>query len=384
MPRTADRARRAAAMSATVRSAASRAATGSAATASPARSYSSTSRPARSSSGAANPIAEVGQPLADQALRRVDQQDRGLEAAEAVDEDRLLPRVLEVVARVRLVGDRVDERGGADGQVRVDVDPRAAPAVEPVVARPRLVADERDPQVLAVRQPERSSRRAPGTAPPASPAPRAAGPSRSRTGGPTRRGGRSAPRRRGGAPSMAAAASSNSPSGRRGGRYAKQRVTWSRYGSASPASAAACVSSATSWASSQARRSASATSAASRSRRSAASSRSRGRCAALLHVDPGLELGRAEVAVDEPGDVLVEPEGEQEVVACDRIGRRHRPRPAHRRHAGAGRRSAARRTRQASPAPKPPVSPANGMCWRSTASRLIRRAAVFCSATSRT
>ena len=30
---------------------------------------------------------------------------------------------------------------------------------------------------------------------------------------------------------MAAAASSNSASGRRGGRYAKQRVTWSRYGS---------------------------------------------------------------------------------------------------------------------------------------------------------
>ncbi len=39
----------------------------------------------------------------------------------------------------------------------------------------------------------------------------------------------------------------------------------------------------------------------------------------------------------------------------------------------------------ASPWPSPPpVSPTNGMCWRSTASRLIRRAAVFCVATSRT
>ena len=36
------------------------------------------------------------------------------------------------------------------------------------------------------------------------------------------------------------------------------------------------------------------------------------------------------------------------------------------------------------PAPTPPVSPRNGIPWRSTASRLIRSAAVFCSATSRT
>ena len=36
------------------------------------------------------------------------------------------------------------------------------------------------------------------------------------------------------------------------------------------------------------------------------------------------------------------------------------------------------------PAPTPPVSPRNGMPWRSTASRLIRSAAVFCIATSRT
>ena len=34
--------------------------------------------------------------------------------------------------------------------------------------------------------------------------------------------------------------------------------------------------------------------------------------------------------------------------------------------------------------PTPPDSPTNGIAWRSTASRLIRRAAVFCSATSRT
>ncbi len=36
------------------------------------------------------------------------------------------------------------------------------------------------------------------------------------------------------------------------------------------------------------------------------------------------------------------------------------------------------------PSPGPPVSPTNGMCWRSTASRLIRSAAFFWVATSRT
>ena len=34
--------------------------------------------------------------------------------------------------------------------------------------------------------------------------------------------------------------------------------------------------------------------------------------------------------------------------------------------------------------PTPPDSPTNGIACRSTASRLIRKAAVFCSATSRT
>ena len=80
----------------------------------PARSNSSTSRSTRSAGGPAKRDAEVGQALADQALRRVDQQDRRLEAAGAVDELGLLPGVLEVVARVRLVGDRVG-RGPAPG-----------------------------------------------------------------------------------------------------------------------------------------------------------------------------------------------------------------------------------------------------------------------------
>ena len=150
---------------ATVSSAASRAAAGSAATASPARSNSSTSRSARSSGGDGEARAEVGQALADQALGRVDEQDRRLQPALPVDQVGLLPGVLEVVARVGLVGDVWTSVRGADRQVRVDVDPRAAAAVEPVVAAPRLVGDERDPQVLAVGQPEQSRPRVRGTAP---------------------------------------------------------------------------------------------------------------------------------------------------------------------------------------------------------------------------
>ena len=83
------------------------------------------------------PDAEVGQALADEALGRVDEQDRGLEAALPVDQVGLLPGVLEVVARVGLVGDRCRAGLGArTGQVGVDVDPRAAAAVEPVVGAP--------------------------------------------------------------------------------------------------------------------------------------------------------------------------------------------------------------------------------------------------------
>ncbi len=96
---------------ATERSAASRAAAGSSADR-PARPSRRARRagPRRSSSGAANRAPSVREALADQALGRVDEQDRGLQPALRVDQVRLLPGVLEVVARVRLVGDRV--RGG--------------------------------------------------------------------------------------------------------------------------------------------------------------------------------------------------------------------------------------------------------------------------------
>ena len=111
-----DRAERVARASsrATERSAASRAAAGSVAIGSPARSKSSTSRSTRSSAGDGEPDAEVGQALADEALGRVDQEDRRLEPAGAIDEVGLLPGVLEVVARIRLVGDQ-SGRGRAPG-----------------------------------------------------------------------------------------------------------------------------------------------------------------------------------------------------------------------------------------------------------------------------
>ena len=99
-----------------------------------------------------DPDAEVGQPLRDEAFRGVDQQDRGLEAAELLDQPPLLLRVLEVVAGVGLVGHGGDEVREADGEVEVDVDARAVAAVVPVVAGPRLAADQRDAQRLALGQ----------------------------------------------------------------------------------------------------------------------------------------------------------------------------------------------------------------------------------------
>ena len=63
------------------------------------------------------------------------------------------------------------------------------------------------------------------------------------------------------------------------------------------------------------------------------------RRAQRLHVDAGLELGGPEVAVDGPGQVLVEPEAEQEVVAGDVVGRRDVARAADGRDAGRRHRS---------------------------------------------
>ncbi len=68
--------------------------------------------------------------------------------------------------------------------------------------------------------------------------------------------------------------------------------------------------------------------------------------------------------------MLVETQAEEEVVAGDRVGDRHLERPADGARRGQGGHDG--------------VSPTNGMPWRSTASRLIRRAAVFWVATSRT
>ena len=56
------------------------------------------------------------------------------------------------------------------------------------------------------------------------------------------------------------------------------------------------------------------------------------RGAALFEVDLGLEIGRAEVAIDQPGDVLVEPQREQEVVGRHWVGGRHPARAADRGH----------------------------------------------------
>ena len=259
--------------------------------------------------------------------------------------------------------------------------------------------------------------------------------------------------------SRRAAAPSKRSSGRRAGVWAKHRRTCSRYAIGSPDWTSARVSRAHSWRSSQWRRSGAPTSAS----QPAAEARGvlgqeHGR-AELLHVHLGLEVGWPEVPVHDPRDVLVQPQGDQQVVACDRVGHRDVAAPAHRggsrtwltrrvhrwRRSGRGarrsswsscsvaaRRAASRRAARSGssgmdrrepwarcrwatavgprhptsaapsepspvvpagapgtspmpcPAPMPPVSPRNGMPCRSTASRLIRSAAVFWPATSRT
>ncbi len=108
-------------------------------------------------------------------------------------------------------------------------------------------------------------------------------------------------------------------------------------------------------------------------------------CGELLGVDLGLEVGRSEVAVDQPGQPLVEAECQEQVVARDRVRCRYPALSADggHLHANAHGPGSLLPTGCDSP-PSWPSSPTNGIPWRSTASRLIRRAAVFCSATSRT
>ena len=98
-----------------------------------------------------------------------------------------------------------------------------------------------------------------------------------------------------------------------------------------------------------------------------------------LQVHLCLEVCRPEIAVDQTGDPLVEPQRKEQVVPGDVVGSRDEPFTADGRdHVQFG----------TSPMPwpgaTPPSSPWNGMPWRSTASRLIRSAAVLAAATSRT
>ena len=151
-----------------------------------------------------------------------------LQAAAPIDQVGLLPGVLEVVARIRLVGDGVHEVRGATRQVDVDVDPRAAAAVEPVVAGPRLVRHQRDPQVLAVGQAEQRGR--PGPEARDEPVDDGRQPIDRdlELARPSVPGARRATRRRGGARRGRRRRPRTRSSGRRGGAYAKHRATCSR------------------------------------------------------------------------------------------------------------------------------------------------------------
>src|SRR5436190_357498 len=97
---------------------------------------------------------EVRETLADERLRRVDQQDRRLDPSESVDELGLLPGVLEVVAGVRLVRGEVDEVRSGHREVGVDVESRAPLSLIPVVCRPGLATYQPKVDALARREPD--------------------------------------------------------------------------------------------------------------------------------------------------------------------------------------------------------------------------------------
>jgi hypothetical protein len=114
------------------------------------------------------------------------------------------------------------------------------------------------------------------------------------------------------------------------------------------------------------------------------------RRAELARISLGLEIGRTVEPVDEAGDVQVEAEGEQQVVAGDGVGDGDPALAADGERGGDRLRGLGHgfRSPGTEPIPWPGAmpfsSPTNGMPWRSTASRLIRSADVFASATSRT
>ena len=255
-----------------------------------------------------------------------------------------------MVARERLVGDRVDEVRGPHRQVGVHVDAGAQTAVVPVVGGPRLARDERDAELLAVRRAEQTLPHATGTARRASRRRRAGDRPGSRSRHPTRP---ACPRRTrtwqervqlgGGRVEHA--------SSRRTGSQAKQPRTWSRYGSGSPASAA-CLRrqrdelraepvAAVGLPDLILEPSAESVSVVSES----------GWRPERLDVDVRLKIGRTVVGIDEPGDVLVEPEREQEVVAGDRVGNRDLALATNRER---------RRRRRSRPPARPAVCPCLG------------------------
>ena len=301
----------------------------------PARSTSSASSAGSSPGGRRTGGPRSARPSLIEALGRVDQQDRRLEPA---------------LAHRRGPPPSRRARGGGPGYVswamtwtrsgarigrsmlRSTRDRQAA--VVPVVAAPRLVADELDPQRSSpVGQPEElgahargrrdqpvDDRRQRGPAATVSASSQAASRSAS---GPTRdervesRGRRlgTASSRRAWRPEVEAALDVVE---------VRQRRRRRAPGPASRARPAGRRASR--------RRSGSATSSGRRARSVGGVVGEPGRRAELLHVDLGLQVGRAEVAVDEARDVLVEPQREQQVVARDRdpgpgtLASRRRPR----------------------------------------------------------
>ena len=99
--------------------------------------------------------AGLGDALAHQRLRRADHQQRLLDPPAVTDEDLLLPRVLGVVTRIRLVRDDVYGTTRGERHVRIDGDAAPEAAFVVVVRRPRLVADDLEANALVRGQPER-------------------------------------------------------------------------------------------------------------------------------------------------------------------------------------------------------------------------------------
>ncbi len=101
---------------------------------------------------------EPGDAFRDERSRRPDHLSRLFELARVAHEELFLPRVLRVMAGIRLVGGQLDHEGGRHGYIGVHGDPAAQASLVVVERSPGLVGDVFDLDCLSFRKTEQRLR----------------------------------------------------------------------------------------------------------------------------------------------------------------------------------------------------------------------------------